>query len=212
MEKIDNVAPAAGKANDAERAAATSNAALNKMINGIKTSAVKLNEEIHAAALFAMQHALDFGDATGSARLVDALPVSHRRSLLINWFKTFSPITIGKDGKTELMKAHLAGKAEERVWQMAEAKATPFYAMPEAKREPDVPTYESWHNNVLAFTKRSKALAEKIENPDEKARALAEITVIERAIPTAENELAALRAEVAALKAAQQPVQQAAAA
>jgi hypothetical protein len=171
-------------ADEAERAKVTSLSTINKMISGIQRSAVKLNETIHATALLCVQHAKDYGDASPAARLVDALPTSHRRSLVINWFGQFSPITIGKDGKTDKMKAHLRGNAEERekMWMIAEAKATPFYAMPEAEREPDVPTYEGIHNNILSFIKRQETRVEKIENEDEKQKAAAEVAALKKAV------------------------------
>lgn len=179
------IAPAVGRV-DPERAKQTSLAALNKAITAIGRSAVKLNEQIHATAVACMEHTrgVGNGDTGPCARLVDALPVSHRRSLLIGWFAQFSPITIGKDGKTGLMKAHLKGTAEERegLWMIPEAKATPFYAMPDAEREPDVPTYDKVHNNILNFIKRVKATADKIDNQDEKVKAIAEITKLERAV------------------------------
>lgn len=162
-------------------AQATSLASINKLIVNIARSAVKLNETIHAASLQCMDHAKTYGDTTPAARLVDALPMSHRRSLVINWFAAFSPVSIGKD-KTGKMKAHLSGKEEDRVWNTEAAKATPFYAMPEAQNEPDVPTYESVHSNVVQFIKRMETKAAKIADEADKAKALAEIVNIKAAV------------------------------
>lgn len=167
----------------AERQKATSLATINKLITGIQRSAVKLNEQIHATALMCVEHAKSFGDASPAARLVDALPTSHRRSLLINWFAQFSPITVAKDGKTDRMKAHLKGTAEDRqkLWMVDEAKATPFFALPEAEREPDVPTYDMIHNNIVSFIKRTEGKIEKIENADDRAKAEAELNALKGA-------------------------------
>lgn len=159
---------------------ATSLAAINKMIVNISRSAAKLNETIHTAGMACIEHAKNYGDATPAARLVDALPMSHRRALVINWFAAFTPIAIAKD-KTGKMKAHLSGKQEERTWNVEAAKATPFYAMPEAAVEPDVPTYESLHNNVIQFIKRMETKAAKIENESDKAKALDEINKLRAA-------------------------------
>lgn len=168
----------------AERQKATSLSAINKMITGIARSAVKLNESIHAAGLLCIEHAKAFGDASPAARLVDALPTSHRRSLLINWFAQFSPITVAKDGKTDKMKAHLKGTAEERMklWMVPEAKATPFYALPEAEREPDVPTYDMIHNNIVSFIKRTEGKIEKIADADDRAKAEVELAKLKGAL------------------------------
>lgn len=134
--------------------------AIQTGIRGISRNAAKLNEDIHKVALACLDHAKEFGDVLNTAaRLVDAMPLSHRRSLLIDWFNAFSPIRVTKKG--DAMTAHLAGKNDAgpndegyRDWQIEAAKATPFYAMPQAAREPDVPTYESIHSNIVAFVKR----------------------------------------------------------
>lgn len=161
----------------AELKKATSLKTINTAIAGIKRSADKLNGNIHAVALMCFQHAKDYGDASPCARLVDALPLSHRRSLVINWFGQFSPVTIAKDGKTGNMKAYLKGTADERakMWMLDEAKATPFYALPEAEREPEVPTFEKVHDNIVNFLKRTTSTVEKIENADDRARAEREL-------------------------------------
>lgn len=175
-----NIAPNAAGA----REQATSLAACNKIINNIARSAVKLNETIANACLMAAEHAKSFGDTTPCAALVDALPMSHRRSLLINWFDAFTPVGIAKDGKTGKMKGHLKGKTEERdkMWNLAAGKATPFYAMPDVEREPDVPTFETLHNNVLAFVKRIEKKAEQIENLEDRAKAEAEVQKLKAAV------------------------------
>lgn len=179
MPKNDNVVrldPARGEAN--------SLAAINKMIGVIARSANKLNEQIHNCGLMCMEHTKEYGDALPGARLVDAMPMSHRRSLLIQWFAEYSPITIAKDGKTQKMKGHLRGSKEEReeLWNIQGAKATPFYALQGVEREPDVPTYESVHDNVVAFIKRIEKKAEAIEDVEGKAKALDEIAKFKAAV------------------------------
>jgi len=148
------------KRNDPARAEATSAAACDKIIRNIARSAHKLNETIHNAALMVSEHARTFGDTSRAAALVDAMPMSHRRGLLVKWFDAFTAIGIGKDGKTGKMKGHLRGKTEERdaMWKLDAGKATPFYSDAFTgganAAEPDIPTYESIHNNVVNFVKR----------------------------------------------------------
>ena len=167
-----------------DRAKQTSLSAINKVITNIARSAVKLNETIAAAALMCAEHAQAYGDTEQCVRLVDAMPLSHRRSLLINWFDAFTPVGIGKDGKTGRMKGHLKGKADERdkMWNLDAGKATPFYAMPDVEREPDVPTYDTIHSNVVAFIKRIETKAGNIPNEDEKQRALGEVAALRKAV------------------------------
>lgn len=171
---IEGGAPAGG---DPDRAKQTSLSACNKIITNIARSATKLNETIHNAALLVAEHARNYGDTTPCASLVDAMPMSHRRSLLINWFDAFTPVGVAKDGKTGKMKAHLKGRADEReaMWKLAAGKATPFYAMPDVEREPDVPTYDTVHDNIVAFVKRIENKAKEIPNEDDQRRALAEV-------------------------------------
>lgn len=163
----------------------TSNAAINKAIKSIATTAAKLNIAIHDCAVMCMTHAREYGDASGAARLVDAMPMSHRRSLLISWFGKNSPVTIEKNAKTGLMKAHLAGKAEERVWNIEAAKATPFFDMPEAAKEPEVPTFDGLVSNVYAFIAKTKKAAEAIKDADDKAHALALVENLNKVAKTA---------------------------
>ncbi len=54
--------------------------------------------------------------------------------------------------------------------------------MPDVAREPDVPTFESIHSNVVAFVKRMETKAEKIENADDRAKADAEIGKLKAAV------------------------------
>lgn len=162
---------------------ATNEAKLIKDIATLKGALAKANESIHGLAVRCMEHAQNYGEVNNTAaRLVDALPMSHRRNLLINWFSAFSPVTIGKDAKSGNMKGHLAGKQEERVWNIEAAKATPFYAMPEAQREPEVPTYDSIHDNVVAFIKRMEKKAADIADNEGKDKALTEIGKLKRAV------------------------------
>ena len=155
---------------------ATSLKRINTSIGNIAKSAAKLQDHIHQTALLCFQHASDYGDCSPCARLVDAIPMSHRRSLLINWFARYSPIKIAKDAKKNVMKAHLSGNKDEREWLFDEAKANPFFALPEAEREPDVPlTFEGFRNNVINMVERLKAKAKKIEDKKEQDLALAEI-------------------------------------
>jgi hypothetical protein len=146
-----------------EIAKADSEKLLRKNIKAVAGSAVKLNDLIHNTAMQAAEHAKEYGDTNFCASLVDAMPMSHRRSLLISWFEAFSPIRVAKNNKSGLMKAHLAGKAEERdeMWQLDLGRETPFYSDAftggATAQEPDVPTLESITNNVVSFTKRLEA-------------------------------------------------------
>ena len=156
--------------------------AINGRIANIAKVAGKLNVSIHETAILVMQHSHAFGDCSAAARLVDAMPMSHRRGLLIKWFKTYSPISVAKSDKTKAIKAHLSGKAEERTWRIDEAKANPFFSMTGIEDEPDMPSYESIHNNVVSYLERMKKMTDKIENATDKARALEELAKLKTAL------------------------------
>lgn len=161
----------------AKREQAKSLQIIDKGIKLVATNSVKLNTLIHETAILCATHAKTYGDTDRCARLVDAMPMSFRRSLLIDWFEAFTAVGIGKDNKTGNMKAHLRGKTEERdaLWNIEAGKATPFFAMPKVENEPDVPTYESIHDNVVAFIGRMEKKAAKIEDNAEQTKALNEI-------------------------------------
>lgn len=180
---------------DKKKMEADSRATINKRIAHVKKTATAILAYIHETALMCMEHAQNYGDTSLAANLVDSIPLAYRRALVINWFDTFSPISIAKDGKTGKMKGHLKGKADAgpkdegyRDWQIEPAKATPFYAMPEVQNEPDVPTYETIHKNVVSFIKRMRKQIEGtnerpgIQDGNEKEKALAEIAKLEEAV------------------------------
>ena len=160
-----------------------SRSALQKDIRLLSGALTKVNLSIHTLAIRCMEHAFTYGDVMNTAAaLVDAIPTSMRRSLVIDWFGHFSPITLGKDAKTGKMRGHLKGVQAERVWNIEAAKATPFYAMVGSPEEPNVPTYESIHDNIIAFVKRMVTAVEKIPNEGDKAKALLEVTKLKNAL------------------------------
>lgn len=159
----------------------TSSRKINKQIGAISRSAKKLNDAIHECALACLIHAKNYNDCTGFKRLLDALPGTHRTSLLIKWAGLYSPISVGKDNKGKL-KAHLKGKAEERKWLVDEARANPFFDMPEAKKgDPEIPTYDGFRGNVIAFVKKAAKIATAIGNDDDREKALAEVSALSKA-------------------------------
>lgn len=156
--------------------------AINNKISNIAKNAGKLNDLIHDTAVSIMVHARDFGNCMPAAQLLDALPKSHRRGLLIKWFSAHSPITIVKMAKSDRMKAHLSGDKADRVWELDAAMATPFFAMSDTDREPEVPLdYEKFHGNVINFMTRMNKKIEAMEGND-KVRATEELNKLKAAI------------------------------
>lgn len=109
-------------------------AAIDARIKVVATNATKLNDYAHETAVAIVEHAKEHGDCTRSLKLVNDLPKSHRRGLLVLWFArcgirvdvTKGTTTLYKDGSKMF-----AGPTFNLDW----ARITPFFAMPEAEKE-----------------------------------------------------------------------------
>ena len=133
---------------------------IDKNIKSITTSAVKLNTLIHATAVAIIAHAAAHGDCTRALKLVQAMPKSHRRGLLINWFGQYSPIGMNvTGGKVGL---HKPESKLFRPFDVEGAKANPFYESQEAQEEqlPDT-TLETANKMIFAVAAR---LQKQIDN------------------------------------------------
>lgn len=103
--------------------------AVMTVIAGIKTSATKLQAEIHQAAVSCLDHVRQHGDTRGALALVTALPNGQRVQGLIEWFRGFS------NGKVSFKKDQSGALAivlqKERVdsdFDIESAMATDFGA------------------------------------------------------------------------------------
>lgn len=100
---------------------------INDAIKNITTSYAKANALVHEVGVMILGHSNEYGDCTGAARLVAAMPASTRRAMVIDWFTKYSPIRIFKDGDT-FNAAYR--KPEDKLYspfKMDEAKANPWY-------------------------------------------------------------------------------------
>lgn len=143
-------------------------------IRKITTNAKKLNELIHSTAIMVIQHAKEHGDCTRALALVKAMPASMRRTMLVLWFETYTPIRVKlNDDKVGILKETAKNYV---AWDIDGATATPFYELAEQNAEEKVYDYAA----LVAMVERlSKQIEKKIEAgavPDadvEKAQALA---------------------------------------
>ena len=71
---------------------------INRRIKHIATSAARINEYIQETAVGIIIHAKEHGDCSAALRLVQAMPKSFRRGLLIDWFARYSPIGMNVTG------------------------------------------------------------------------------------------------------------------
>jgi hypothetical protein len=161
----------------------TSSQQINKLIKAVKTYGDKYNATVQQAIVAVIIHANDYGDCTGAARLVDAMPRSNRRQLVIDHFGDYSPISVSKDKQTGLFKATLR-KPESKAFNAFNidgVKANNWFERPEAERIPDVVTFSSIREKMLAQFESLLKKAEDIENQADKDDAIALIKAVRTA-------------------------------
>jgi hypothetical protein len=75
------------------------------------------------------EHALEHGDCTPAGRLVEAMPASMRRTMLVLWFATFTPIVVNA---TTFKVGMNKPEAKKFVpFNIEGGKAKPFYELAE---------------------------------------------------------------------------------
>lgn len=112
-----------------QRAVATSNAAINATIKSIRTSTEKVRGLIQTGIVQCIEHANAYGDCTGAARLVDAIPQEMRRAEVVKHFAEYSPIRIVGQGRGKPMKASLRKETDAgyNAFNVEGAKANPWF-------------------------------------------------------------------------------------
>lgn len=102
----------------------------NALLDTIKTSGAKLEQQVHQAAVSALYHAGEHGDVTGMKRLIDVLPGFARRNALIAWAIAFGKFAPSEDGKS-------VDYAKHATTDLEKGEATPFWEFkPEAPFKP----------------------------------------------------------------------------
>jgi hypothetical protein len=129
--------------NTGSKTAPISEQSSNKAINGgckqIRNSYGKADGLVHTVGLLALAHFNTYGDATGLARVYDAMPKSTRRGLFGLWCSRYGGVNITmKDNKPNATKAKEGAKNYRLHPDMDAAAANPWHSMPEADNEPKV--------------------------------------------------------------------------
>lgn len=107
--------------------------AIDKNIKTVVTTAAKLNGLIHTTAVMVAEHAQEHGDCTRALALVKAMPASMRKTMLVLWFHTFTPIRVREaNDKVGMLKATDKGFTP---FNIEEGKATPFHLLAEQNPE-----------------------------------------------------------------------------
>ncbi len=151
----------------------TSSVAVNKAIKNVKESFNKSADLVQKAMIMVVEHAMAYGDCTGAGRLVDAMPKSARRALVINHFADYSPILIRKVKDSELMNSTLGGKdanGNQKPWNLEGLKANRWDQRAEVHNEPDILTFDTAKDNVF---KMLNSLEKKAANSPDSADIIA---------------------------------------
>src|ERR1700747_1334371 len=125
----------------------------------VRTNSAALNELIQNTAMDILEHARQHKDCTRAQQLVNAMPRSFRRSILIEWFATFSPI-VTKDSDDWNAKMHKPDSKLFRPFDLEGAAAKPWYEMAEDKPEKAYDFAEL----VKMVSRLSSAIDSKIKN------------------------------------------------
>ena len=145
---------------------------INSNIKLIVTNAAKLNGRIHETAVMIAEHALEHGDCTPAGRLVEAMPASMRRTMLVLWFATFTPIVV--NATTFKVGMNKPESKKYVPFDVEGGKAKPFYELAEETPEKSY-DFDALVKMVEAL---GKQIEKKIENGKVPANDIAGAQVI----------------------------------
>jgi len=164
----------------------SSSANINRLIKAVKTTGDKYNHTVQDTIVAIIRHAKDYSDCTGAARLLEALPQSNRRQLVVDHFGQYSPINVVKKGDAfhASLRKPFFDKDETKPNKMYNdynidgVKVNNWWERAGAEKLPDVINYDSIRTRTLAFFESQLKKADKIENDNDKAEAVAFLKVI----------------------------------
>lgn len=84
----------------------TSLKAINTICGKIRKAYGEADALVHEGLIMAIAHADEYRNVTPVAQVIDAMPLTSRRALAINWVHMATNIRLRKDGKTGLMRAN----------------------------------------------------------------------------------------------------------
>jgi hypothetical protein len=155
---------------------------IQKNIKAITTNAAKLNVMIHDTAVLIAEHALAHGDCTPAQGLVNAMPASMRRTMLVMWFDKFTPIVVKADNPAWNSKMHKEGSKLFVPFDIEAGRATPFYEL--AEQNPEGKTLD-----FAALVKMVEAIGKRIEKKIEEGAVAPEDVASAKAIAVKVNAL-----------------------
>ena len=166
---------------------------IDSRIKTFSANAKAVNLECHEIAMAILRHAAPkdvsddcqgSGDCTRAVKLVRAMPASMRRTMLIQWFETYSPVRIklsDRGDKCEFdPKYKKLSKADKLDWWNLEGAAEePFFDL--AEKTPEEKTYD--FKALMAMVERlSKTIEKKVEEGKVPAEDIESAKAIARAV------------------------------
>lgn len=136
-------------------------------IKRIVTNAAKLNQLIHTTAMLIVEHAKEHGDCTRAQTLVNAMPASMRKTMLVLWFSTFTPIVVKADDTAWNAKMHKEGTKLFVPFDLDAARETPFFTLAEQNPEAKILDFAALVKLVEGLGKRIESKIEKGEVKEE---------------------------------------------
>lgn len=125
---------------------------INSNIRFITTNGDKLNARIHETAVMIAEHAKEHGQCTLALALVKAMPASMRRTMLVLWFATFTPIrVVEKNDKVGMLKSDAKGFTP---FDIEAGTAKPFYELAKDKPEADDLTTDGVNKAIASLIAR----------------------------------------------------------
>lgn len=132
---------------------------IDRKIKTIVTNAAKLNVLIHETALLIAEHAKEHGDCTRALTLVKAMPASMRRTMLVLWFDTYTPIrVVDKNDKVGMLKPEQKGYTP---FDLEAGAATPFHELAEQNPEAGILDFDKL---VALVGRLGKQIEKRIED------------------------------------------------
>lgn len=156
---------------------------INRNIRNVARSGAAFNTLVQNTGLLILAHVAEHGDANPAMRLVQAMPSSNRRNMVINWFKAFSPIrlTITKDVTKDKCGLRKVGDKDYTPFNVDGATANAWYELEVPGQGEILPdTLLEVDDNIISLAKR---LEKKLE----------EGLIAEGSIPAVTARAAALR-------------------
>lgn len=152
---------------------------IDGQIKRVRTNGVKYNDLVQTVAVAIIRHAEEHGDCSRALKLVQALPMSNRRTLLVKFFATYAPI--GMNVAKGLCRINKGDKAAR--FNVAGAEANPWHVVAE-KDEEEIPDttladvrdmFERLGKKVAKLLEEGKVAANDVEPIRARVKALNEL-------------------------------------